>query len=130
MIEQMNRQELDLISRSLSKVHKALLEFQKDMREKSEQKALTPHEVLGLVLTAPDFEWLRMLSTLIVEMDEAVDDKKTDPTEVLLEMRVQIKEIFIDQDKHSEFKAKLMQAMGKSPDLWLCLADLRNKILT
>ena len=63
------RQELDTLSRSLLGLHKTLMEVQKKIQAEHDGKPIGPHELLGYLMSHPNFEWLRTLSGRIVKID-------------------------------------------------------------
>ena len=57
---------------SLLRLHKVLLEMERINYEKVHGQ-VNSGELLQLVLNHPQFNWLRMISALVVEIDEALD---------------------------------------------------------
>lgn len=55
-------------------LHKALLDAEQRRYERAHGRIEGPHEALQLVLTAPQFAWIRPISELIVQLDERLDD--------------------------------------------------------
>lgn len=120
--------DMNSLSRSIATVHKTLLHFQKDLYEKSKGKALSVHEFLHLTINDSDFEWLRKLSTLIVQIDEAVDGGEVDLGELQKEVIAELRGLFIDPQQNVDFKARIMQALGNDSSLWLDISDLRKRL--
>lgn len=122
-----NKLALQSLSRSLLIVHRSLLHFQKDLYENSHQKKLAPQELLHLTLTDPEFEWLKILSSLIVQIDEVVDDKKGgDYAGVQVQAVAELRDLFVDHSKNTEFKKRIMQALEKNSHLMIEIAELRR----
>lgn len=125
-----NKQALNTLSRSILAVHRSLLHFQKEIYESANDRKLSPHEFLHLTMTDPDFEWLKALSTMIVQIDEAVDDKerKTELAEIRVQAVAELRELFIDPSKNQEFKARIIQALEKNASIWMEIAELRKQL--
>ena len=66
------RDRLTAIRDSLLRLHKSLLESERIPYERSKGRIATSGEFLNLVLHDEWFRWLRPLSALIVEVDEAL----------------------------------------------------------
>ena len=63
-------QRLRDIRAVLLRVHKTLLEFERQGYERKHGRISNSYQFLELVMSDPWFAWLRQLSELIVEMDE------------------------------------------------------------
>lgn len=80
---------LDKLRPALLQLHRALLDAQRIRYERDNGRVESRGELLELVLQDASFEWLRVLSALIAQLDELAavgkrDDKNTD---VSAEMR-------------------------------------------
>lgn len=64
------------LSKTLTNLHKSLIESEKTGYENSFGTIDTPAEFLQLLMNDPWFAWMRPISELIAEMDEAVDSKE------------------------------------------------------
>lgn len=58
----------------LLRLHKLLLERERGRYQREHGPVESQHAFLGLVLSHPQFQWLRVLSELIVNIDEAMDE--------------------------------------------------------
>jgi hypothetical protein len=117
------------LSRLLTKVHRSLLDFQKKIHEGLEERRLSAQDTLHLAIHHPDFEWLRKISVLISQMDEVVDDKKNPATEdSLKKFSKQLRELFVDDSQHNNFRTRLDIALAKDPTLCLEIAELRSAL--
>ncbi len=124
--EQEIAKELNALSRALMNVHRSLLRFQKEVYEGLEGVPLTPYNVLNLSLTHPDFEWLRMLSTLIAKIDETVDEDGAVLADFQPEVTATLRAIFIDETQHVTFKNRFKLALASDPSLYLEFSELRK----
>lgn len=64
---------------TLLKFHRELLQTQKNLVEKEDNKSYSPYELLNLSLNDSRFSWLKQFSDLIIQIDTIVDDKKNTP---------------------------------------------------
>lgn len=67
---------------TLLNFHRALLQTQKDIVQKEDNKTYSPYELLNLSLNDSRFAWLKQFSDLIVQIDMIVDDKKNTPFDI------------------------------------------------
>lgn len=66
---------------NLLRLHKALLEAERAAYERRHGKVASSGAFLNLVINDPWFAWLRAWSELVVQIDEAMADKKNPLTE-------------------------------------------------
>jgi hypothetical protein len=108
--------ELKNVRNGLLRLHKALLEHEKENYEAAHGKIKTTGEYFNLVVNDAWFEWLRKMSGLIVEIDEAFDAKQeplTIETVILLAGQVH-RMLFMDEE--SDFGKRYQAALQNSPD--------------
>lgn len=100
----------------LLRLHKALLDNEKENYENVFGRVQTTGEYYNLVLNDEQFAWLRKMSGLIVEIDEAMDAKIEPLTEekVITLARQMIE--MSNFDVNTEFGAKYDAGLQKSPD--------------
>src|SRR6185436_2949137 len=70
------RQELVGVRHALLRLHKNLLEFERQAYERQEGRISNSYAFLQLVMRDPWLAWLRQLSELIVEMDELLASRE------------------------------------------------------
>lgn len=122
------RNDLEAISRALLGIHRSLLNFQKQAMEALSGKQLSPHDVLGLSLGHADFAWLRKLSTMIVRIDEATDDKEADLSNTHKDIITELQTLFNEEVKEVDFKTRLKVALKKDPALCLQIEEFKKLI--
>ena len=71
-----NAEKLKNARNILLKLHKSMLDLERDMHEGIHGK-LNATEFLNLLMEDEDFAWLRKFSMLIVEIDEMFEDRKS-----------------------------------------------------
>src|SRR5918996_5333099 len=64
------------LARALRDLHRSLVDqARRDYQRDHERMDVPPGELLHLLMTAPEFDWLRGLSELMVEIDAMRDDE-------------------------------------------------------
>ncbi len=92
------------------KLHKLLMDWDRSVYE-SEHGTVSAGKFLEMLLSEPRFEWLRVLSMLIVEIDESFDLDDGVSMEMLEGFRQEIRDIFdVDSGEYGDFKAKFREA--------------------
>src|SRR6476620_7503814 len=71
------RQLLGELRHALLPLHKALLEWERSAYERAHGR-LAKGELLRVIVTDPQFAWLRPVSELIVRIDQTLDDDAPD----------------------------------------------------
>lgn len=123
--------QINNLFRVLLRVHKSLLDFQKLATETFEQKKYTPYEMLQLAFNHPEFAWLRKISVIMSEMDEATSDKKKLPDEnTLKEFARRLNEIFSENSQDADFKHRLDIALGRDSKLASEVSELRSMLVS
>ena len=117
------RQQLTQVRTALLRLHKTLLDFERDAYERAHDKIANSYAFLQLVMGDPWFAWLRQLSELIVEMDELLAAKETpkDATAVALVQQATI--MLTPSDSGTEFQKKYFAAMQQSPEVVLAHSE-------
>jgi hypothetical protein len=129
MEAQTPKQSLILLSRALLTIHRSLLHDQKEVYEEEHNKKLTPHEFLDLSMTKLEFQWLKVLSGLIVTIDEAVDSKEPmDLSGLHTQSVAKLRALFLDQTQEKEFKSRIIQALQRNSHIWMEIAELRKQL--
>ncbi|RYZ68840.1 MAG: hypothetical protein EOP05_15755 [Proteobacteria bacterium] len=126
------REGLRSIRRDLSVVHKSLLDFQLRVQEGLDERRYSSADLLQLSIQHEDFEWLRLISTLMVRIDDVVDEElieevKHEGDEVIAELQ-QLFSPEVADDKRSDFKRRLEIAINKDPHLFVEVAKIRGRL--
>ena len=102
---------------SLLKLHKVLLEAERVRYERVNGRVNDMFQLLNLTIHDPAFAWLRLLSALIVEIDEKMEDK-----EVLLSsrdvknFRAEVRQMLTPRQTGDDFQRNYHWALQESPD--------------
>jgi hypothetical protein len=99
----------------LLKLHKAMLDIERDMHEGIHGK-LASADFLNLLLEDDDFAWLRKFSMLIVEIDEMFDLKENIKDEMVDANLKKVRELVEMEDPDDYFRAKYQFAIQRDPN--------------
>ncbi len=112
-----SRERLTHVSTLLLQQHKLLLDREKARYEAANGPIKGPGPYLALVMGDPHFAWLKTISTLVVEIDEALSrrSKATQPDALALE--AQVREIMSPREDGTDFQVRYNEAVQESPDV-------------
>ena len=97
----------------LLRLHKVLLEMERINYEKAHGQ-VNSGELLQLVLNHPQFNWLRMISALVVEIDEALDGDEPVTVSDCKNLISQARALLVSPG-NEEFKTKYQAALQLEP---------------
>ena len=111
------RESLKAIRLALLDLHKALLDLEREYYEKEFGELKSPGEYLQVVNNHPQFDWLRKLSGLIVEMDELLSVRtKQGPEEATSAVETARKVLILDENG-DDYQKRYYAAVQESPDV-------------
>ena len=125
-ITENTRQQLVDVRTALLRLHKALLDFEREAYEREGAKIANSYEFLNLVMNDPWFAWLRQLSELIVEMDELLAAKDTPNENTGVALIRQARMLLTPAESGSEFQRKYFAAMQQYPEVVLAHSEFAN----
>jgi hypothetical protein len=111
------RQQLLSVRQVLLRLHKTLLEFERQAYERAHDRISNSYQFLQLVMSDPWFAWLRQLSELIVEMDELLAAREARSESTALALMEQSRILLTPAESGSEFQRKYFLAMQQSPEV-------------
>ena len=103
-------------------LHKSLLEMERQDFEKMFGR-LTTGELLQLVINHAQFGWLRMISALVVEIDEILNDEEPATMSDFEDLISQARSLFTTAG-NEEFKTKYQTALQREPAVVMAHANL------
>ena len=112
-----SRELLTSLRNLLLEQHKLLLDRERDSYEKVSGQIPGPGQYLNLVLNDPHFQWLKEISTLVVEIDEALSRRSTAGQPVADALADQAREVMRPRETGTAFQARYYQAVQESPDV-------------
>jgi hypothetical protein len=130
-VSEIRRDELKELRHGLLRLHKMLLDLERRGYERARGRITNSYEFLQLVLKDPWFDWLHRLSELIVQIDEALDNR--DPDHPMTEEDAQAllgraKSLLAPAESGSEFQKNYFLALQQSPDVVLLHAELMRML--
>ena len=130
-VSEITRDELKELRHGLLRLHKMLLDLERRGYERARGRITNSYEFLQLVLKDPWFDWLHRLSELIVQIDEALDNR--DPDHPMTEEDAQAllgraKSLLAPAESGSEFQKNYFLALQQSPDVVLLHAELMRML--
>lgn len=120
------RNNLTRVRTVLLRLHKTLLDFEREGYERARGKIGNSYEFLQLVMSDAWFAWLRQLSELIVEMDELLASKEKPKEGTALALVQQANMLLTPSESGSEFQKKYFAAMQQSPEVVLAHSEFAN----
>ena len=116
-ITEKTRQQFVNVRTVLLRLHKTLLEFERQAYERGHGRINNSYEFLQLVMSDPWFAWLRQLSELIVEMDELLAAREAPSESTAVALMEQSRILLTPAESGSEFQRKYFTATQQSPEV-------------
>jgi hypothetical protein len=116
-INTQSRELLGNLRNLLLEQHKLLLDRERSAYEKANGPIGGPGAFLQLVLSDPHFSWLKEISTLVVEIDEALSRRSTAGQPVAEALAAQAREMMRPREEGTDFQALYYRAIQESPDV-------------
>lgn len=111
------RDKLRSLSSHLLQTHKLLLDLERARYEQMHGPITSTGEFLNLVLSHVQFEWLRQLSGVIVELDEITAPRSKAGAEEATAAMKQVRELMVPAENGSEFQRNYWRSIQDSPDV-------------
>ena len=103
-------------------LHQTLLEMERKSFERIHGR-VNSGELLQLVINHPQFAWLRMVSALVVQIDEMLDADEPVSTEDLITLISAVRQLFTESEDQ-EFQQKYQAALQHEPEVVMAHAAL------
>lgn len=107
---------LDELRSGLLRLHKLLLERERGRYQREHGPVDSQHAFLGLVLSHAQFQWLRVLSELIVNIDEAMEEEDAG-RERAQALFAQARELLTRPEHDTEFHRHYVEAREADPNI-------------
>jgi len=117
-------EKLREVREALLKLHKVLLDYQKDVWERGNGTIKNSYELLNLVMRDEKFAWLHSLSEFVVHIDEslALDEEHSEVDVAgLLE---QARFLVVPAEMGDSFQKNYFRALQDSPDVVLAHSEV------
>jgi len=107
----------------LLRLHKTLLELEREAYERTNGRVDNSYEVLQLVMYDPWFAWLHSLSELVVKIDEMLDAKEPVKESEAMAVIAQTRVLLTPSETGSGFQKKYFSSLQLSPDVVLAHSE-------
>jgi len=104
------------------RLHQTLLEMERKSFERTHGR-VDSGELLQLVINHEQFAWLRIISALVVEIDEMLDSDEQASTADMISLIASARQLFTASD-NKEFSDKYQAALQQEPDVVMAHAAL------
>jgi hypothetical protein len=111
------RENLTELRNLLLDQHKLLLDRERATYEKTNGPISGPGPYLALVMGDPHFAWLKQISTLVVEIDEALARRSTAGQVEAEALVTQARDIMRPREHGTDFQRRYHDAVQESPDI-------------
>ncbi|MEQ1875360.1 MAG: hypothetical protein ABL958_01860 [Bdellovibrionia bacterium] len=122
-----NKERLKHWSSILARMHKGLMDFQMQEREQRTGQVLTPGTKLQLLLSDPEFNWLRVLSLLMVKVDDLIFQKEPISEPLVAAARADIRALLIER-ANEDFNREYDAIKKFVPDVMREVETLKNSL--
>ncbi len=123
-MEDRTRPRLTDLRNGLLRLHKHLLDSERNAYERDVERITTTGQYLNLVLNDPWFSWLRALSQFIVMVDETLDaDEPPTPSDAD-RLIAQGRTLVSPAEAGTGFARKYFEAMQRDPAVVLAHRDM------
>jgi hypothetical protein len=112
-----SRELLGHLRNLLLEQHKLLLDRERAAYEKTVGTIAGPGPFLALVLGDPHFAWLKQISTLVVEIDEALSRRSKAGQPEAEALLAQARELMRPREQGTDFQVRYNGAVQESPDI-------------
>jgi len=116
------RERLTELRNGLLKLHTVLLNSERALYERDVQRIRSSHQFLDLVLNDPAFAWLRVLSQLVVLIDETLEADEAPSAAEASRLVRQVRELLSPAQPDGAFERPYLAALQRDPDVILAHA--------
>jgi len=121
-----SRELLTQLRNLLLDQHKLLLDRERALYEKVHGPIAGPGPFLALAMGDPQFAWLKQISTLVVEIDEALSRRSKADQPVADAITAQAREMLRPQEQGSDFQVRYHEAIQESPEIVILQCKLEK----
>ncbi len=111
------RRLLTDLRRALLPLHKTLLEWERKIYEREHGRKMGAGELLQIIMTAPQFAWLRPISEVIVRIDQALDEEAPDTTVDVDAIIIQARRLVAPDQTEKPYAQRYLTALQEVPDV-------------
>jgi hypothetical protein len=119
-------QRLREVRTALLRLHKALLDSERDVYEQLHGRIRSNGEFFQLVLEDEWFSWLRAFSQFIVQIDEALSAKEPITLDRAKELLDEVRSLVSPAEEGTNRQQRYYQAIQRDPDIALMHAEVSS----
>ncbi len=120
--------QLRQVRQGFLRLHKALLDSERETYEQQFGKIQTNGDFFQLVISHEWFDWLRPMSQFIVQVDELMDDKDAIAASQIRDLLQQAQELLKASEEGTIAEQRYDQAIQRSPDIAFMHAETLNSL--
>ena len=121
-------QRLRAFRQSLLRLHKVLLESEREVYERTHGRINNSYEVLQLVVNDPWFDWLHHLSEIVVQIDELLDAEESPSDSEVSLITNQTRALLTPSETGGEFQSKYFASLQQFPDAVLAHGEVMKQL--
>ncbi len=111
-----NIEQLRNVRQSLLRLHKTLLDCERETYERAHDRVENAYEFLQLVMHDPWFAWLHRLSGLVVQIDEMLDADEPLTESAIVALVDEARTLLQPSETGDEFQQKYFRTLQLCPD--------------
>ncbi|HEY1305912.1 MAG TPA: hypothetical protein VGF24_20295 [Vicinamibacterales bacterium] len=110
-----DRRLLGELRRTLLPLHKTLLDWEREGYERKHGR-VTKGELLRVIVSDPQFAWLRPISELIVRIDQTLDTEEPDTVVDVAAIVAQARRLVAPDEQGTPYEQRYYAALQEVPD--------------
>jgi hypothetical protein len=127
-ISEKTLQRLREVRHSLLRLHKVLLEHQRQVYERTNGQVRNSYQLLKLVMHDPVFAWLHHLSELVVQIDEMLDADDQPRENDAVGLLDQASLLITPAESGGDFQQRYLESLQQSPDVVLAHSEVVKQL--
>ena len=121
-----SRELLSNLRNLMLQQHKLLLQRERAVYESANGPIAGPGPLLALVLGDPQFVWLRQISGLVVEIDEALSRRSTAGQTEADDLTARVSDLMRPRENGTDFQARYYHAVQDSSDVLIVQCQIEQ----
>lgn len=119
---------LQKLQSSLLQMHRYMLASLKSDREARTQQAISPTEWFHLIISEPEYSWMKPITGLMSDIDALMDNYEVSEEDLKI-IRQELENLFlIPSESVTDFSSKYQEMVRRDPDVMLYHGLLRQLI--
>lgn len=107
------RKNLNDLQQAMLDLHKVLVDAERTEYERT-KGPVTNNEMLQLLLSDEDFAWLRVLSKMIIVVDDMTSVRKPAPAYHVPPLLVEVRRLLEPEDNGNEFETRFLACLNQN----------------